>query len=374
MSSLRIASTTSAVGAASLSIAKPTGAAAGDVVLVFATATCASGTAAVLGTMSGWTATANTQGSNTSFAARGYAIVLTGSESWPFAITSNGSVSLGFIADYIASGFDPSTLVAPLYSNGSATPTASSITLASSGDWLAWFGVGSKNGAASSNPVTIPTGFANATDSGLVTNALQGSRGSFGDLETAQASGATGTKAGSITSQVNWGWMQGLQLGTSGSATLTVPGMVTAAPLITPTATAQNIPLTVDSMTLAAPLLTPQATAQVVSLTTPQMALAAPLLTISKGVGLTTPNMVFAAPAVNPQPTAQAISLTTPHMTFSAPLVSLGVSTTLFLTTNLMSLQAFPVNPTQIAPVYINPWYANQLDPLDSDFEGPTVP
>ena len=380
MASLRGVSFASAT-TGSLSIAKPTGAAAGDVVLVFATVVCTgTNSGAGLGTMTGWTATASTQnGTNTSFACRGFALLLTGSESWPFTLTTSGTninVSGAQIADYASvSNFDPTTLIAPVIANTGTALIGAAMTLANSGDWIAWFGQAAKNASTTAQVVSLPTGFANGTDSGNTAGSTASLRQEFGDLETAQSSGSYTPPNGSIPATgAHAEWCTGIVLGTSGSATLTCPGMTMAAPVLTPAATVQSISLTVLGMTFAAPVVNPKPTAQGVTLTAPAMTLAAPIVQIGKGINLTAPNMALAAPTVNPQPTAQSVSLTTPGMTFSAPLVTTGVSTTVSLTTCLMSMQAWPINPVPLIPVYLNPWYENQLDPLSSDFQGPTVP
>ena len=380
MSALRATSSGgSATANASASITKPTGAAVGDTVIFAVIAAHHSGTnAAISGTVTGWTDTGDVAGGNADFHFRGFARVLDGTESWPLSVATTSTVHAWVCGDYSgASGWDSTSMPAPAYSSTGTTTAGNSVTLASSGDWIDQFVMLGRDAASTAAVLTTPaSGFTKQADStGFLVASSAYARAYLTDLQSAQASGTYTPGATTVTSGVpRFVWDIGILLGTSGSATLTTGDMEFDAPLLTPQATAQDIPLTTDGMTFAAPLLTPEPTAQVVSLTTPHITLAAPLVQISKGVGLTTPNMAFAAPAVSPRATAQTIPLTTPGMTFHAPAVQLGVSTTLTLTTCLMTLQSFPINPAALIPVYINPWYENQLDPLSSDFQGPSVP
>lgn len=380
MTALRIA-TTGTSATTTVSIAKPTGITTGDVCLIFINVVNVSGTATV-GTITGFTAsTAQANTGNASFICRGYARVIDNTETWPLTCTVTapaGSIAEYFTATYSgASGFDPTTLPTPHYVNTGTAVVSNAMTLANTGDWIAWFGGYSRNGSTTSQATTIPTGFASQSAPGNVAGTTASTNCVFCDLESAQASGSftapNGTGAGTFA---NCCWSVGISPQTAVGATLTVPNLALAAPILAPAATAQAIPLTAPVLTLAAPSLAPNSSAVALALTTPHLAMAAPLLTVQSAstVALSKPNLALAAPLLTPQATAQAIPLTTPQLTLSAPLLTVQNSVAVPLTTAQLTFQAFPLNPNTVNPVYINPWYANQLDALDSDFEGPNVP
>lgn len=382
MTTLLTPTQTNTTGGGSLSIAKPTGTASGDLLLIFAASVYFTASVGSIGTVTGFADGGQQQGATHKEYMRAYWREADGTEgstfSVPFASSGSSCQSI-FCLNYSGSaGIDPSTLSAGICtSTGSTTTTVPSITLVNTGDWLALFVAIMADGGTTAGTITTPSGYAAQSSIASFTQGSCAMAATALDNESAQGSGATGSVAVTHSaSHPQAGILIGVQAGVSGSATLTVPGLALSAPSLTPGATAQQVNLSVPGLTLAAPAMTPGATAQVVNLTTPHLTLAAPSLiagTVSS-VALSKPTLTLSAPALTPQVSVQNVPLTTPQITFAAPSLTVHNDAVVSLSTAHLALQAFPVNPTTINPVYISPWYGNSLSPLESDFEGPAVP
>jgi hypothetical protein len=147
--------------------------------------------------------------------ARAYWRVATGAEGSTFAI---GLGSASYVGAAICAAYagpasvDPSSIPACyVLASNTASIAVPGVTLAKTGDWLAWFGASVS--ASVSTPWTfgMPSGFTSRLALPSFNNGTDSMAMAFGDLETAQAAGATGTKTGT-NSQFKpvAGWLVGI--------------------------------------------------------------------------------------------------------------------------------------------------------------------
>jgi hypothetical protein len=210
MTSLRTPTTGTASSSTTLSVTKPTGTVAGDLILIFGLAVSVS-----LGGIGGFSASGNVAGGAYTNA-QAYARTADGTEGSSFTITLSGGTTVGCCICAVYAGpasIDPTSIPGITLVNGpSSAITVPSITLAnaSNNDWLAWFG-GAAYTSTTSLTIAVPAGFTQQASIPIFNNGTDSTGMMFGDIETSQSAGATGAQDGTLSVAArNGGWMVGV--------------------------------------------------------------------------------------------------------------------------------------------------------------------
>ena len=192
----RTPTTASQTSGTGFSIAAPSGLSAGDTIIIFSAAL--SGT---IGPLSGFTDSGETVTS--AFHARGFMRIADGTEGSTFAITSAGTPGAAVCMAY-SGGFGPDPAAPPAFVSASSSSSlpVPGVTLASSGDWLVWFGAAMRNANATPGTVSPPAGFTAQANTGPVASGSESCYLLGADLQSAQAAGPTGTLTGTTSLSV----------------------------------------------------------------------------------------------------------------------------------------------------------------------------
>jgi hypothetical protein len=203
---LRGTSQGTASSSTSLSVPVVSGTAAGDLIIIFGTAVNAT-----LSAIAGFTDSGNIVASSNN--ARAYVKRADGTESGSFAITlASAKVGAAICAVYETPASTDPLAIPSVYVSGSGLTTlpVPAITLTGSSDWLAWFGAGT-NTTTAHVTLGLPSGFTARETVVSFDNGALSCGMIFGDIETSQSPGSTGTKTGTMSPTGRGaGWLAGI--------------------------------------------------------------------------------------------------------------------------------------------------------------------